>query len=131
MELNEKGQIVIDFKDLISSDEVMKQCARHAVFEREIFNGLVQVLISDEAYFDDGNAPWWCSVSFGQSYFEDARIQLLKNLGSIEITQIDCLKKEVENYKQLYAEYLAKSCNQERYINSLEFENRTLKDMTK
>lgn len=131
MELNENGQIIIDVVDLIKSDAVMKQCARHAVFEKEIFNGLVQILIKDEADFEDGHAPWWCAVSFGKSYFEEARIKVLQNLGSMEITQIECLKREVENYKQLYAEYLSKSVNQQNYINSLECENKTLRDMTK
>jgi hypothetical protein len=108
MELNDKGQVIINIDELLTSDEILKQCARHAVFVKEIFNGLAQLLIKDEVDFEDGNPPWYCTISFGQSYFEEIRIKLLENLSGMESTQITCLQHERDTYRKFYEEYLSK-----------------------
>ena len=115
VKINKDGEIAIHVESLLT-DEVLKLCAKHAVFQREIAYGICEAILKDEVDWNDGDAPWYTIISYGQSYFEKARELLLLKADIAIQKGYDIIKKERETYDKLYHEYLEKSCEKDRTI---------------
>ena len=127
----EKGMIQIDAEELAMNDDCLQAFAKHAAFNRTLFDGIVQLLLTDEAQWDkDGiDAPWYTVVSFGKSDFESSRALLIAKAGDAAQTQVRLYKVERDNYEKYYREYLEKSVALENRVRNLENDNRELREI--
>ena len=115
------GIIKIYIDDIIKNDLFLVEFAKHAAFNRTLFDGITQLIIKDEVQWDpeDKDIPWSVSVSFGRSYFEKARLCILERLDEISKTQINLYKNERNTYEKYYNEYLTKCAKLENEISRL------------
>lgn len=121
VKLDANGNIVIPVESLLS-DEVLKLCAHHAVFQREVAFGICEAILKDEVDWNDGDPAWYTIISFGQSYFEKARELLLSKADEAIKTGYEKMKEEKETFEKLYREYLSKSISAENAIFGLQHE---------
>ena len=113
----EDGYIKIHIDDdLINAPGILEACAKHATFNRYLINGLIQVMLTDEAEWDPDDGPWWTTVSFGRSYFEEARMKLINHIDQAAQTQVEKFQKERDVFEKYYHEYLSKSIYQQNTI---------------
>jgi hypothetical protein len=126
-----EGKISIDIEDLVSRDEFLTEFAKHACFNRYLFNGITQLLLTDEAEWPDeeNGVPWWISVSFGRSYFEEARALLIAKADEAARKQVELFKKERDTFEKYYRDYQSKFWDAESTINSLRHELRCARQL--
>jgi hypothetical protein len=113
------GILSIDIQELFKDEEFCKEAAKNLVFERWLFYGITELMIKDEVDWLDGGCPSWCAVSFGRSYFEEARTKIIQHISEVFGTQVKALQEERDTIDKYYKEYLSKSIDQERIIADL------------
>lgn len=118
------GILSIDIQELFKDEEFCKEAAKNAVFERWLFYGITELIIKDEVDWQDGELPSWCAVSFGKSYFEEARTKIISHISEVFDTQIKILQKERDTTDKYYQKYLSESIRLERIICDLRQELR-------
>lgn len=123
----EDGYIKIHISDLLMEPGVLEECAKHATFDKILIEGLVQVMLTDEAQWELDENPWWTVVSYGKSMFEDARMKLIEHIDQAAITQIKALQKERDTYSKYYDEYQTKCIELEQTVWDLKYKVRRLK----
>lgn len=120
MKLDDKGNLVVSIEELIESEEVLKACAKHAVFNRYLLTGIVEMMLRDEADWNgEEDTPWSCFVSFGRSYIEEARQKLIAHADEAAQTAVRKLTEERDTYKRYYEEEGSKLSSAEAAIRNL------------
>ena len=120
----ENGEIKIDIEELVNKDEFLVEFAKHASFNKNLFNGIVQLLLTDEVQWDKDKSPWYTIVSFGRSYFEEARKLLISKADEAAQKQVEIYKKERDTIEEYYRKYLSKNVELENRVSELEYELR-------
>lgn len=117
------GTIRIDVEELVSRDDFLTEAAKHATFNRFLVKGVIQLMLTDEAQWDENeiDTPWWTSVSFGRSYFEEARALLIAKADEASRKQVELYQKERDTYEKYYHEYQSKSCVLESKVRDLQY----------
>lgn len=122
MDISE-GTIRIDVEELVSRDDFLTEAARHATFNRFLVKGIIQLMLTDEVQWDENevDTPWWTSVSFGRSYFEEARALLIAKADEAAQKQVELYQKERDTFEKYYREYQSKSCDLESKVCDLQY----------
>lgn len=123
----EDGYIKVHIDDLLQDEEILKACAKHATFDRYLIDGLVKVMLTDEAAWEEDESPWYTVISFGRSYFEEARMKILKSVDEMAHTQVERFQKERDTYSRLYDGYQTKCIHMEQTVSELKNQIRILK----
>ena len=123
----EDGYIKIHIDDLIKAPGILEACAKHATFDSYLIDGLVQVMLTDEAEWDHDDEPWSTIVSFGRSYFEEARMKLIAHIDQAAKTQVEKFQDERDTFERYYHEYQLKSIQLQQANTELRNQIRILK----
>lgn len=107
VELNDKGQLVIDVVDLVQKDTaVLRSVAQHALFDDLLLHALAEIFVKGEVQWSEEEAPWWIGSSTFGPNFERARLKLSElapegtRVLMHEITrQRDIAVKQAETYQ--------------------------------
>ena len=123
----EDGYIKIHFDDLLNAPGVLKECGKHASFNKYLFEGIVQLMLTDEVQWEPDESPWWTTMSFGKSYYEEARMKIFSRLDEAVQTQVKKFQKERDAFSEYYTKYQTKCIKMESTINELRNQIRILK----
>jgi len=121
------GYIKIHFDDLLNAPGVLEECGKHASFRKNLFEGITQLMLTDEVQWAPDESPWWVTVSFGRSDFEEARMKILSRLDEAAQTQLKKFRDERDTFSKYYDEYQTKCIQRENTIHELRNQIRILK----
>ena len=107
------GQLIIEIEDIIQDADVVKACAKYAVFNKTLVFGIVELLLKDKIKWpgDKEDLPWYVISGFGRSYSAETRDLLISHAEKITQKANELLKKERDKYEKKYNES-RRECNQ-------------------